>query len=165
MNRNRLAVLRLSALAATIVLVMDVPATHAQASQTRTPVNFVLTGCSMLPAGLTISGSGESFLVVNTRVDREGTTHIESNNLVTGTATDSNGEVYGFNYHNHASQQVPPGGFPFTLEATDHFNLCGKGQANRFQVHFVARATFYSPITFTIQFFKPHGDPMSCDPI
>jgi hypothetical protein len=62
--------------------------------------------------------------------------------------------VYGFNYHNHASQQIPPGGFPFTAEVTDHFNLVGNGQANQFQVHFVARVTFLSPISFTIQFFK-----------
>jgi len=165
MNRKGLAFLSVSALAVIIAVAMHVPAVHADTSQSRTPVNFVLAGCSVLPAGLTVSGSGESFLVVNSRIDRDGTTYIENNNLVTGTATDSNGEVYGFNYHNHANQQIPPGGFPFTAEVTDHFNLVGNGQANQFQVHFVARITFLSPISFTIQFFKAHGNPMSCDPI
>src|SRR5215471_7022253 len=102
MNRKRLLVLSVSAFAVMIALEIEVPAAHAQTSQVRTPVNFVLAGCSVLPTGLTVYGSGESFLVVNTRIDRDGTAHIESNNLVTGTATDSNGEVYAFNYHNHA---------------------------------------------------------------
>src|SRR4030095_102776 len=145
MGRKGLAVLSVSALSLAIAFVTYVPAVHADTSQTRTPVNFVLAGCSTLPGGLTVSGSGESFLVVNSRIDKDGTTYIENNNLVTGTATDSNGEVYGFNYHNHASLQVPPGGFPFTAEVTDHFNLVGNGQANQFQVHFVARVTLYSP--------------------
>ena len=165
MNMKRLAVLGISALCLAIAVVAQVQPVRADTSQTRTPVNFVLAGCSMLPAGLTVSGTGESFLVVNSRIDKDGTTYIENNNLVTGTATDSNGEVYGFNYHNHASLQVPPGGFPFTAEVTDHFNLVGNGQANQFQVHFVARITFLSPSSFTIQFFKAHGNPMSCDPI
>jgi hypothetical protein len=68
----------------TVAVVMHVPAAHADTSQTRTPVNFVLAGCSVLPAGMTVSGSGESFLVVNSRIDRDGTTYIENNNLVTG---------------------------------------------------------------------------------
>jgi len=165
MNKKTLPTLSVAALIVIIAGVVNVPAVHADTSQIRTPVNFVLAGCSVLPAGLTVSGSGESFLVANSRIAPDGTTYLENNNLVTGTATDSNGEVYAFNYHNHASLQIPAGGFPFTLEATDHFNLVGNGQANQFQVHFVARATFYSPTSFTIQFFKAHGNPMSCDPI
>lgn len=66
-----------------------------------------------MPAGLTVSGSGESFAVVNSRVDQNGNTIIEQNTLVTGTATDSNGAIYGFNYHNHASLQIPLNGFPY----------------------------------------------------
>jgi hypothetical protein len=104
-------------------------------------------------------------MVINSRVDRNGNTVIEQNNLATGTATDSNGETYGFNYHNHATLQIPPGGFPFSVETTDHFNLVGNGKADQLQVHFVARVTFTSPTTFTFEFFKPHGNPFSCDPI
>ena len=165
MNKKRLSVLKASIVALAIAPLILAPPVKADTSQIRTPVSFVLSGCSMLPPGLSVSGSGESFLVVNTRVDGNGITHIERNDLVTGAATDTNGATYGFNYHNHASLQVPPGGFPFTLEAADHFNLVGKGQANQLQVHFIARVTFYSPISVTIQFFKAHGDPMTCDPI
>ena len=153
------------ALRLAIAALAAVPPAMAEATQVRTPITFTLSGCTSLPAGLTVYGSGESFAVVNSRVDQDGNIVIEQNTLVTGTASDSNGATYGFNYHNHATLHVPPAGFPFTIEAADHFNLVGNGQANQLQVHFVARATFTSPTTFTIEFFKPHGNPFSCDPI
>jgi len=138
---------------------------HAQATHTRTPVSFTLSGCTGLPAGLIVNGSGESFVVMTTRVDSNGVTHIEQNTLTTGTATDSNGAGYSFNYHNHASFEIPPGGFPFTASTTDHFNLIGNGKANQLHVHFVARATFTSPTTFTFEFINSRGNPFACDPI
>jgi hypothetical protein len=114
---------------------------------------------------LTVTGSGESFTVVMTRVDSNGSTHIEQNTLTTGTATDSDGASYSFNYHNHASLDIPSAGFPFTAETTDHFNLVGNGQANQLEVHFVARVTFTSPTTFTFEFINSRGNPFACDPI
>jgi len=165
MNGKRLAFLAASAIVLTIAPFALAPSALAQASQTRTPVSFTLGGCSMLPTGLIVYGSGESFLVVNSRVDRNGVTHIERNNLVTGTAVDSNGATYLFNYFDHASFQIPPGGFPFTADVTDHFNLVGNGQADQLQVHFVARVTAYSPTSVTFQLINVHGSPMTCDPI
>jgi hypothetical protein len=165
MNRKGLAGLKASATAVAIAALIVAPSVRADTSQIRTPVRFVLSGCSMLPAGVNVSGTGESFLVVNTRVDHNGVAYIERNDLVTGSATDSNGATYGFNYHNHASLQIPLAGFPFTAETTDHFNLTGSGQANQLQVHFVVRLTFYSPSNFTAQFINVHGNPMTCDPI
>ena len=159
MNRKKFAVVT-----AAIALAMPFWA-FGQATQVRTPVSFTLTGCTSLPAGLTVQGSGESFAVITTRVDSNGFTHIQQNTLVTGTATDSSGASYNFNYHNHASLDIPPGGFPFTLEGTDHFNLVGNGRANQLQVHFVARATFTSPTTFTFELVNAHGNPFACDPI
>ena len=160
-NTQPIVVLALTAIA------IAVPPASAQAIQVRTPVTFTLSGCTSLPAGLTVKGSGESFLVINSRVDQNGVTHIEQNNLTTGTATDSNGATYLFNYHNHVSLDVPPGGFPFRITVgTDHFNLVGDGQANQLQVHFVARATFYAPPTPpTVEFINVHGSPFTCDPI
>ena len=46
--------------------------------------------------------------MLTSRTDNNGTTVIEQNNLVTGTATDSNGATYGFNYHNQATTTLPP---------------------------------------------------------
>ena len=159
MNRKRIAVL-----AVTLALVV-VPSALPDATQVRTPVTFTLSRCTSLPAGLTVTGSGEGFLVINSRVDQNGFTHIERNDLVTGNATDSNGATYVFNYHNHASFDIPPGGFPFSATTADHFNLVGNGQANQLEVHFVATVTFTSPTTHIFSFINVHGSPMTCDPI
>jgi hypothetical protein len=159
MSRQKSTVL---ALAAALALSFSA---HGQATHTRTPVSFTLSGCTNLPSGMTVTGSGESFVVVNTRVDSNGFTHIEQNTLTTGTATDSNGASYNFNYHNHASFDIPPGGFPLTASTSDHFNLVGNGRANQLQVHFSARVTITSPTTLTFEFINSHGNPLTCDPI
>jgi hypothetical protein len=156
---------KMLAIATVILSMRAVPAALAQATQVRTPVSFALSGCTSLPAGLAVAGSGDAFLVINSRVDSSGNTYIERNDLVTGTATDSNGANYVFNYHNHASFQIPASGFPFTAQTTDHFNLAGNGQANQLAVHFVANVTFTSPTTVIFQFVNVHGSPMTCDPI
>jgi hypothetical protein len=163
----RMTVLAVLAITLAILPLVVVPSALAEATQVRTPITFTLSGCTSLPAGLTVYGSGESLLVITSRVDKQGLTHIERNNLVTGTAIDSNGASYVFNYFGHTSLVVPPGGFPFQITiGTDHFNLVGDGQANQLQVHFVARATFYAPPTPpTIEFINVHGSPFSCDPI
>jgi hypothetical protein len=148
-----------------LCLMSTIPAATAQANQSRAAINFTLNGCPTLPSGLTVYGSGEDFLVVNTLIDRDGTAHIQRNDLVTGSATDSAGATYLFNYHNHATMQIPAGGFPFTLDTTDHFNLVGNGQATQLQVHFVARVTFFSPTDFSFEFVNARGNPFQCDAI
>jgi len=139
----------------------------AQATQIRTPVSFTLSSCTGLPAGVTVSGSGESFVVLTTRLDQNGNSVIERNDLVTGIAVDSNGASYSFNYHNHSTMTVPPAGFPFSVSITDHFNLVGNGKADQLQVHFVANLTVYSlsPFVVTADFKNIHGNPFTCDPI
>jgi hypothetical protein len=155
------------AIAPALFALMTAPSASAQAVQIRTPLNFTLSGCTQLPAGLTVNGSGDSFLVFTSRTDHNGNTVIEQNNLVTGTATDSNGATYGFNYHNHATMTIPPAGFPFTVSTTDHFNLVGNGAATKLQVHFVANITVFSvnPFVVSADFKNTHGNPMTCDPI
>ena len=132
MKTRRLAVLTVLAIA----LLAEAPSAFAQATQVRSPIAFTLSGCPNLAAGLTIQGSGESFMVVNSRTGQDGLIHIEQNTLITGTAKDSDGAEYSFNYHSHASFTIPPTGFPFTLEGNDHFNLVGNGKAlNRRSIH------------------------------
>jgi hypothetical protein len=141
-------------------------ATATDSSQTRAPISFTLSGCPNLAPGLTIFGSGDGFLVVNSRVDADGVTYIQRNDRVIGTAIDSRGASYKFNYHNHSSITVPPGAFPWSFTTTDHFNLVGNGQADQMNVHFVARATFPSPTDPPlIEFVNSFGDPFFCDPI
>ncbi len=161
MNGRRLALRSLLAISLLVT-----PPAFSQVTQIRTPVSFTLSGCTSLPAGVTVQGTGESFVVINSRVDSStGITYVEENSIVTGKATDSNGASYIFNYHQHLGIQVPPGGFPTTADVADHFNLVGNGQANQVQVHFVARVTITSPTSFTFDFVNVHGDPMTCDPI
>jgi hypothetical protein len=113
-----------------------------------------------------VAGTGEGFLVINERIDRNGVAHINRNDLVTGTATDSNGAGYIFNYHNHANIEIQAGGFPFQFTTTDHFNLIGDGTANNLRVGFVARVTFVAPATPPlVEFVNTRGNPMFCDPI
>jgi len=139
-------------------------AATTDSTQTRAPITFTLSGCPNLPAGLTVVGSGEDFLVVNSRLDADGVTHIERDDLTTGTATDSNDASYKFNYHNHSNITIPSGGFPWSFTTTDHFNLVGNGQANQLQVHFVARVTFTSPSDPPlIEFVNSFGNPFFCD--
>jgi hypothetical protein len=133
-------------------------------TQTRATISFRLSGCPDLPAGLTVFGSGDDFLVVNARVDGDGVTHIERNDLATGTATDSNDAGYKFSYHNHSNITIPAGGFPWSFTTTDHFNLIGNGPANQLNVHFVARVTFTSPTDPPlIEFVNSFGNPFFCD--
>jgi hypothetical protein len=139
-------------------------AATTDSTQTRAAITFTLSGCPNLPVGLTVFGSGDDFLVVNSRVDADGVTHMERNDLATGTATDSNDASYKFSYHNHSNITIPPGGFPWSFTTTDHFNLVGSGQANQLQVHFVARVTFTSPADPPlIEFVNSFGNPFFCD--
>jgi hypothetical protein len=142
------------------------PAALAQTSQVRQPISFTLTpACPDLR--VTVVGTGELFVVTNHRIDANGVDHIEMNTLATGTATDSEGATYRFNYHNHVSLDVPPGGFPVSITGTDHFNLVGKGKANQLHVGFVARATVNGPNEpLTIeQLVNMRGEAFFCDPI
>ena len=157
----------LPACAPALILMTSAAPASAQAVQARTPIAFTLSGCTQLPAGLTVNGSGESFLVVTSRVDQDGNIVLQQNNLVTGTAVDSEGATYSFNYHNHSTITVPPTGLPVSISGADHFNLIGKGKANNMKVHFNATGTIFSfsPLIASIVFKTVHGNPAACDPI
>ncbi len=164
MNVKRIVPVTVLVVAITIPTLSAV-VSSAQATQIRLPITFTLTPGECSKLKVTVEGSGEFFSVMNSRVDRNGIVHIEESDLANGTAVDSEGATYVFNYHNHASFEIPETGFPFTLEGSDHFNLVGNGTANQLHTEFVARATFYSPTDFTIEFVNVHGNPFQCDPI
>src|SRR5262245_32297124 len=153
MNTKQTSVALVSTIALAIpMLVLTVSPALGQATQIRMPISFTLTpgapptGCPNLSVAVT--GIGELFSVVNHRIDQNGVDHIAMNTLATGTATDADGATYGWNYHQHVSLEVPPGGFPQQITiGTDHFNLEGNGRANQLHVHFVGRATFFAPPT------------------
>jgi hypothetical protein len=138
----------------------------AETTHVRQPISFTIPPtCPDLR--VTVEGTGEMFVVTNHRIDSNGVDHVEMNTLATGTATDSEGATYKFNYHNHVSLEVPPGGFPVSVTGTDHFNLVGKGKANQLHVGFVARATVNGPNEPpTIErLVNMRGEAFFCDPI
>ena len=143
---------------------LAVGSASAAATQIRMPVAFTLTPARCPDLQVTFSGSGDSFLVINDHVDQQGVDHINMNNVINGTATDTEGGSYVFGYHNHASVDVAPGGFPMELFLTDHFNLNGRGKANQVHVGFVARLTFTGPAEPPIvEIVNLRGNPMACD--
>jgi len=154
----------LLAMAPAILATTGLPA-WGQASQFRSAISFTLKGCTQLPAGLVITGSGESFIVISTRTDQNGNTVIERHNVVTGTATDNQGGSYIFNYADNSTMTIPPNVFPITASVNDHFNLLGAGPGNQMQVGFNADVTITSPTTFIFTPISIRGNPASCDPI
>jgi hypothetical protein len=153
------------AIALATLSTLTIPSALGQANLFRSPVTFTLAGCSQLPAGLIINGSGESLLIISTRTDKDGNTITERHNVVTGTATDNRGGTYLFNYASNSTITTPPGVFPFTLSGNDHFNLLGQGPGNQMQVGFNADATVTGPNTFIFNPVNVRGNPATCDPI
>jgi hypothetical protein len=125
--------------------------------------------CPSLPAGVSVSGTGERFEVIITKVNADGSSRILINDLVEGTASDSTG-TYRFKYSNHSTEDVPAGGGAHQISMTDSFVLNGNGSAKHMNVGFEWSWTYTPPAPL----FPPvdnwkqnntHGDPLLCDPI
>jgi hypothetical protein len=124
--------------------------------------------CPLLPAGLSVSGTGERKMIINTHTKADGTTEIRVNDLIKGTATDSDGGVHKFVYHNSSTETILPGGV-HEISMNDVFALSGPGP--HYSVTFNWRWTFTDPDLF----WPPadnlevlHGDPdiiFACDPL
>src|SRR5437763_9193212 len=139
MNVKRVVLVAVLAIGITVpTLSAVVSSTSAQPAQVRIPISFTLTPGQCPKLNVTVIGNGEFFSVMNSRIDRNGIVHIEESDLATGTAVDSEGATYVFNYHNHSSFAIPETGFPFTIEGEDHFNLVGNGKAIQLHTAFVA---------------------------
>ena len=135
------------------------------------PASFTIPAdqCPKLPAGVSVSGSGESVAVINTRTLADGTQVIRVNNLIKGVATDSNGGVHKFVYHNSSTETILPSGL-HTISMNDTFALSGPGP--HYSVGFNWRWTFTPPEPFfppPAHDFEPlHGDldtVLMCDPL
>lgn len=124
--------------------------------------------CPKLPAGVSVSGSGERHMIINTHTKADGTTEIRTNDLIKGIATDSNGGVHKFVYHNSSTLTIPPSG-DYSISMNDTFVLSGPGP--HYSVGFNWRWTFTSlellwpPVDNWEQLV---GDPaliFACDPL
>jgi hypothetical protein len=123
--------------------------------------------CSELPAGVSVEGSGESVAIINTRNLADGSMVVRINNLIKGDATDSNGGVHKFVYHNSSTQTILPSGIT-TISMNDTFALTGPGP--HYSVGFNWRWTFTQPNLWppVDNWEQLHGDPddiFACDPL
>lgn len=143
---------------------------HQVINETITPFTVPADQCPLLPAGVSITGTGERHMVINTKTKADGTTEIRVNDLIKGIATDSNGGVHKFTYHNSSTETILPSG-THTIRMNDIFTLSGPGP--HYSVGFNWRWTFTPPEPF----YPPvddgdwqqlHGDPeliFACDPL
>src|SRR5262245_57882927 len=126
--------------------------------------------CSSLPAGVSVSGTGERVQVISTRKGEDGSTKIIDNDFVEGTAVDSAGHTYHFIYANQARQQVPRRRAPINVDMTDSFILTDDAGGNPLVVAFVWRWTYSPPAELwppadNLQQDYTQGDAFTCDPI
>jgi hypothetical protein len=125
--------------------------------------------CPSLPAGVSVSGTGERHRVTTTLPRADGSTTIITNDLVKGTAVDSTGRTYQFVYQNHSTETRPPSGSLVQIRMTDTFVLHGPGGGPTLNVGFSWRWT-YTPPNFwppadNWEQLSTRGDPLHCDPI
>jgi hypothetical protein len=107
------------------------------------PAGFIIPAdqCPLLPAGVSVEGSGESVAIINTRALADGSTVVRINNLIKGVAIDSNGGVHKFVYHNSSTLTIPPSD-DYSISMNDSFVLSGPGP--HYSVTFNWRWTFTS---------------------
>jgi hypothetical protein len=123
--------------------------------------------CPLLPAGVSLEGSGESVAIVNTRTLEDGSMVVRINNVIKGEAIDSEGGVHKFVYHNSSTQTIQPDGFT-AISMNDSFVLTGPGP--HYSVTFNWRWTFTQPNLWppADNWEQLAGDPdliFACDPL
>ena len=133
-------------------------------------------GCPHLPAGTTITGSGQAISVTMDSTDRGGIRTIRNVTTINGTATDQNRNNYVFHYNNEfriSNTLAQPDMFSGTMK--DLFVLTGPGPV-RLRNGFVAGLTTDAGLTtvssWSVQ--RAFGDPIlfvpgpfvaRCDPL
>jgi hypothetical protein len=143
-------------------------ADHQVVNETISPFTIPADQCPRLPAGVSVTGTGERHMVVNTDTKADGTTEVRTNDLVTGVATDSNGGVHKFVYHNSSTLTIPTSG-DYSISMNDSFELTGPGP--HYSVSFNWRWTFASldllwpPVDNWEQLHGNPDDIFLCDPL
>jgi hypothetical protein len=138
------------------------------------PVSFVLTsaGCSNLPPGTTVAGSGTETSITSTKDNGDGTVTLINATHAKGTATDQSGNTYVFQYSNEF-RATNSAGDPdvFSGFMTDSFSLAGRGPAKLNNGFYSALVTDFATF-FTFDPISDHGDPIDfptgtahCDPL
>lgn len=134
------------------------------------PVSFTIPAdqCPELPAGVSVTGTGQRKTIINTHTKADGTIEIRTNDLAKGVATDSTGGIHKFVYHNSSTLTIPPSG-DLSISMNDIFTLSGPGP--HYSVGFNWRWTFPGPdLVFppVDNWVNLHGDVdliLACDPL
>jgi hypothetical protein len=164
----RSAITRLAAatIAATLIAGAAIPIALAGNAGSTTvyqepiDVTFPAGACPSLPDGLEIHLIGTVHGHIHVSTDANGIVHVNWPDTISGTATDSDGGTYRFNYHNVAA--IRDAGFPVEITITDHFNLVGNGGANQLHTGFVLKLLITEDGETEVV-FSEHGDPGQCD--
>lgn len=126
------------------------------------PLEFTFPAgmCPDLPEDLSIHFTGTVRGKFHLSEDAQGVFHVSGTQAIYGTAVDSEGATYRFNYHNKFHAQ--DAGFPIEVKVTDHFNLVGNGGVNHLHTFFVLTAIIDDDgVDITV--IHEHGDPDNCD--
>jgi hypothetical protein len=155
-----------SAAFVSVWLALSIGAAAAGTDVSSGPVSFTLPAgqCADLPAGVSVSGAGTEIVRVHSSVDANGILHQQFGTTITGTAADSLGGTYRFNYHN-VQMFSTSGDFPFVLHITDHFNLVGNGAASQIHTFFNLTLLVTGVNSFEVLSAHFHGDSETCDPL
>ena len=127
--------------------------------------------CPSLPAGLSVSGTGDRRTMINTKTNKDGSTQVVTNDVVQGDAVDSEGGTYHFTYTNHSIVVIPAeSGLPIQVNMSDNFVLNGQGSAGHMTVGFEWRWTYTPPAEIwppvdNWQQVSTRGEPLLCDPL
>lgn len=160
-----------------LVLMLFVGVTSVAAAPTNTHevvhsvVSFTIPAgqCPSLPAGTSVSGTGESVAIIDTRTLADGSTEIRISNLIKGDASDSDGGSHHFVYQNNSTETILVSGL-HKVSMKDSFTLSGPGP--HYTVGFNWRWTytppgepFFPPPAHDWEQLSTQGDPFLCDPL
>ncbi len=125
--------------------------------------------CPNLPSGVSVSGSGDRYMVIITQWNADGSRRMIIADVVKGAAVDSNGMTYQFIYRNESRRDIAPDGVSVQVNMADSFVLRSGDQAPQIDVAFVWSWTFtlpneWPPVDNWQQTYT-RGDPIACDPI
>jgi hypothetical protein len=156
---------------------LSVPLGAAVTTNIDMPISFELTPATCSQITSTISGQGFVHLVIVTSQDANGIWHVSVLHVANGTAVDTNGVQYRFDYHNHStikgptSDGQPPNTDtganltpPYSFSGTDTFELTRGDGGPAIRSNVVGHFTVNSNGTVTLDFFKVGGE-LGCDPL
>lgn len=161
-RRSTIAALAVLALALTSTSAFAQNAGSTEVFTEEIQFTFPAGTCPDFPDGLSIDFTGTLRGHFHQSTDAQGVRHFSVNTTITGSAVDSEGATYRFNYHDALHWSFA--GAPFVLTITDHFNLVGNGAANQLHTFFVIKLLI-SAEGEEVLFLNEHGDPEHCDPL